>query len=378
MRFDKYSDRVRKSWIEQEFDAWESDPFCRYQHGGGKDGGGGGGYAPPPAPTPPDPYATAAAQGGQDRQTAQTNAIILNPNIKSPYGNIGYDVNSFDVGGQSIYRPTQTITLSPAQQEELAARNKVSQNLGAAGISLSQRLPQSELLAPGTPARPTNIDYSGVSAIPTMEQYASDRNNASKAAYDQQYNLMAPDLEQSRKGLENRLIQSGNPLGSESYNTELDRYERSKNASLQNLANSSVAQGYNVQNQLFNNANVIRNQEIQDAQLGYNTANKIRGDQLAEDQLLRNQQINELAAILQGREAITLPVSGQYNQSALQAPNLAGMVNSNYQGQLGSHNQQMNTYNQQQMQQQQNSYNQGNALTSGLFSLGSAFAGGFF
>jgi hypothetical protein len=370
---------IKKSWVDIEgcFKPWVSDPFCRYQHGGGKDGGGGGSSSPPPAPTPPDPYATAQAQGGQDRQTAQTNALLLNPNVNSPYGNIGYDVNYYNMPGETITRPTQTITLSPAQQEELAARNQVSKNLGQAGINLSQRLPQSELLAPGSPERPTSIDYSKVSAVPTMDQYAADRDKASKSIYEQQYALMAPSFEEERKGLENRLIQTGNPLGSEAYNTQLSGYLRNKDASLQNLANTSVSQGYNVQNQLFNNANIARNQQIQDAQLGYNTANQIRGDQLAENQLLRNQQINELSAILQGREAITLPVGGQYNQNALQAPNIAGMINSNYQGQLGSYNQQMNAYNQQQMQQQQNSYNSGNAMTSGLFSMGSAAMGLF-
>ena len=357
--------KVRKSWSEFDcswFNPWESDPFCIFQHGGGKDGGGGGGYSPPPAP---DPYATAAAQGAQDRKTAQTNALLLNPNIASPYGNIGYDVNNYSIEGENIVRPTQTTTLSPAQQAELEARNQVSKYLGETGINLAKNLPQSQLLAPGTPQRPTSIDYSGVDKVPTMADYDVDRQKASQSAYDQQYALMAPDIEQSRKGLENRLIQTGNPLGSEAYNTEFDRYERNKNASLQNLSNSSVAQGYNVQNQLFNNANIARNQQIQDAQLGYNTASQLRGDQIAENQLLRNQQINELAGILQGREAITLPVGGQYNQNALTAPDLAGMINQNYQNQLSAYNTQY------QADQARNS----GGGSSGLFGIASAFAG---
>jgi hypothetical protein len=327
--------------------------------GGGKGGGGGGGMPPPP-----DPYATASAQGAQDRKTAQTNALLLNPNISSPYGSVGYDVNNYNIDGQDITRPTQTTILSPAQQAELDSRNEISRYLGQSGVSLAQQLPKTQLLAPSTPNRPTSIDYSGIDKVPTMDLYDQQRQIASKAAYDQQYALMAPDMDQARAGMENRLIQTGNPLGSEAYNTEMDRYERNRNASLQNLTNSSVAQGYNVQNQLFNNANIARNQQIQDAQLGYNTANQIRGDQIAENQLLRNQQINELAAMLQGREAITLPVGGQYNQNALQAPNIAGMINSNYQQQLSAYN-----------QQQQRDQARGDSFTSGLFSLGAAGIG---
>ena len=357
--------KVKKSWIELDcpwFNPWESDLFCRFQHGGGKDGGGGGGYSPPPAP---DPVATAAAQGAQDRKTAQTNALLLNPSIAGPYGSIGYDVNNYTIDGDNIVRPTQTTTLSPAQQAELEARNQVSKYLGETGINLAKNLPQSQLLAPDTPARPTSIDYSGVSKVPTMADYDVDRQKASKAAYDQQYSLLAPEYETERKGLENRLIQTGNPLGSEAYNTQMTGYLRQKDAALQNLANTSVSQGYNVQNQLFNNANIARNQQIQDAQLGYNTASQLRGDQIAENQLLRNQQINELAGILQGREAITLPVGGQYNQNALTAPDLAGMIQQNYQNQLSAYNTQY------QADQARNS----GGGSSGLFGIASAFAG---
>lgn len=342
--------------VSEDFEEYDG-PIAHCGGGGGKDGGGGG-YSPP---TPPDPAATAAAQGVQDRKTAQTNALLLNPTISSPYGNIGYDVNQYTIDGDTISRPTQTTTLSPAQQAELDARNKVSGYLSQAGISLAQQLPTSPLLSPNTPARPTSIDYSGVDAAPTMAQYDQDRQNVQKSVYDQQYSLMAPELEQSRKQLENRLIQTGNPLGSEAYNTELDRYERNKNASLQNLTNSAVAQGYNTQSQLFNNANVARQQQIAAAQLPYNTANQLRGDQISEAQLLRNQQINELSALLQGREAVTTPAGAQYNQSALRSPDLAGMTQQNYQNQLGA-------YNTNYSNQQQN----GNAMMSGLFSLGAA------
>lgn len=335
--------------------------------GGGGKGGGGGGYSPPPAP---DPAAVAAAQGQQDRKTAQTNALLLNPSIVNPYGTIGYDVNDYTIDGDNIKRPTQTTTLSPAEQRLLEDRNVVSGLLSKAGIGLANDLPGTKLIAPGTPQRPDSINYDNVSPVPSMNDYSEDAQKAAKSYYDQQYSLLAPDSETQRKALENRLIQTGNPLGSEAYGTEMDRYQRQRDAGLSNLSNAAVSQGYNLQNQLFNNANTARQQQIAMNQLPYNTANQIRQDTISENQLLRNQQINELSALLQGREAISLPVGAQYNQQALTPPDIAGMT---YQG----YNNQLNSYNQMYSQQQQQGYNSGNAFTSGLFSLGSAGLGLF-
>lgn len=328
--------------------------------------GGGGDYSPP---TPPDPTKTAAAQAGQDRATAQTNAVLLNPNVNSPYGTISYDTNSYNVDPSQtqVNRPTQNITLSPDQQANLNSRSQITNYLNQAGIGLAQNMPNSQLLAPNSPQRPTSIDYSNVGAVPTMANYDSDRQKVSQSVYDQQYALMKPELDLQRQGLQNQLAQTGNPLGSESYNTQMDRYYRNTDASLQNLANSAVSQGYNVQNQMFNNANQTMQNTVNMDQLPYNTANQIRGDTISENQNLRNQQINELSSLLQGTQAITNPSSPGYSQNALQSPDLAGMINQQYQSQLSSYN---NAY-----QQQQNS---GNSMMSGLFSLGSSVAPLFF
>ena len=327
----------------------------------GKDGGGGG-YSPPAAP---DPAATAAAQGTQDRKTAMTNAVLLNPNVNSPYGQISYDTNSYNVEDdpKTVNRPTQTTVLSPAQQRQFDARNQISDYLNAAGIGLAQGMPSSQLMAPNTPIRPNSIDYSGVDATPTLDQFEGDRSRVEKSVYDRQMRLMQPDLEQQRKSIEERLVQTGNPLGSESYAKEMDRYDRNYNESLQNLGDRAVLAGADEQNRLFNTANQLKTQQIADAMRPYQTADQLRKDQIAEGQLLRNQQINELSALLQGREAISLPVGAQYNQTALRAPDIAGMTQQAYQSNLANYNAQY------QQQQQAN-----NAQTQGLFGIGSGLA----
>ncbi len=360
----------------KDTDSYERVSESFYDHegpialcGGGGKGGGGGGYSPPPAP---DPAAVAAAQGGQDRATAATNALLLNPSINSPYGQVSYDTNSYNVdpSNTQVNRPTQTITLSPAQQQELDAKNTVSGILSGVGINLANQLPNNALIGPDAPQRPTNIDYSNVGAVPSMSDYSADATKASQAYYDQQYALMAPDMNQQQKLLQNNLIQSGNPVGSEAYDTQTQNYQRQRDASLTNLSNEAVSQGYNLQNQLFNNANTANQQQIAMDQLPYNTANQIRGDTINENQTLRNQNIDELSALLQGTQAINLPTGSQYNQQALTPPNIAGYTYQNY-------NNQLNSYNQMYAQQQAQNNASGNAFTSGLFSLGSSALGLF-
>jgi hypothetical protein len=342
--------------------------------GGGKDGGGGGGYSPPP---PPDPAATAAAQGGQDRATAQTNAVLLNPTIHSPYGNVTYDTNAYttdpSTNAQTINRPTQTVTLSPAQQQQLDMKNQIAGYIGNAGVNLAQSMSGNPIIAPSTPAIPKNIDYSGIDPVSSMNDYQNQANQASKAYYDQAFNLMNPALQQQQRQLQDQLVNSGNPLNSEAYNTQMGNFQRNQDQALTNLADQSVTQGYNLQNQLFNNANLTRANQIQAAQLPYQTAETLQSNDINQQMQLQNQNTNTLAALLQGQQAIQLPSSPGYNQSALQSPNIGQYTQNAYNNQLQAYN---SAYNANQANN--------NAFNSGLFSIGAAAikplfgAGGFF
>lgn len=336
--------------------------ICRGGGGGGKDGGGGGSYSPPP---PPDPAATAAAQGGQDRATAQTNALLLNPSINSPYGTVSYDTNSYTTDpsatAQTINRPSQTVTLSPAQQQQLDMKNRIAGYIGSAGVNLAQSMSGSPIIAPTTPPVPTNINYSNVDSVPNMGDYQNQANQASKSYYDEAYNLMSPALQQQQRQLQDQLVNSGNPLNSEAYNTQMGNFQRNQDQALTNLADQSVTQGYNVQNQLFNNANTTRANQISAAQLPYQTAETLQGNNLNQQMTIQNQNINALAALLNGQQAIQLPSSPGYNQSALQSPNIGQYTQNAY-------NNQLQAYNSAYQANQANS----NAMTSGLFSIGAA------
>lgn len=322
--------------------------------------GGGGSYSPPPAP---DPYVTARAQSQAERKTARSNALLLNPSVESPYGNVSFDTNEDTIDGERIRRPTQRINLSPSQQREFDQRNQISDSLNTAGINLAQRMPNTELRVTQGQPRPQSFDFSNVDQAPNINAFQADRQRVEDSVYNRGLRLLKPQLDQQERALRERLVQTGNPLGSEAYNTEFNRFEQGRGNLLQDLADESVAAGGNEQNRLFEIGNMLRGQQLEDVYRPYQGNEMLRRDQLGEDQLLRNQQINELSALLQGREAISAPQAG-YNQAALRAPDITGLVGQNYANQLNSYNQQ---YQANQARRQ--------GRTSGLFGMGAALAG---
>lgn len=331
-----------------------------YREGFSVSGKGGKGYNPPPAP---DPYVTAQAQSQAERKAARSNALLLNPAIVSPYGNVSYDTNEERIDGDTIRRPTQRINLSPSQQREFDQRSQISEALNTAGVSLAQRMPNTELRVTQGQPRPQSFDFSGVDRAPNINAFQADRQRVEDAVYNRGLRLLKPQLDQQERALRERLVQTGNPLGSEAYNTEFSRFDQGRGNLLQDLADEAVAAGGSEQNRLFEIAQMLRGQQLEDVYRPYQGNEMLRRDQLNEDQLLRNQQINELAALLQGREAISAPQAG-YNQAALRAPDITGLVGQNYANQLNAYNQQ---YQANQARRQ--------GRTSGLFGLGASLAG---
>lgn len=337
------------------------DSFLIANGGGGK-GGGGSSYTPPPAP---DPTATANAQGAQDRQTAQTNAVLLNPNIQSPYGTISYDTNSYNVdnNNNTVNRPTQTITLSPQEQTILNSKLGAGQTIAGGLQPLADYLSKNAVFNPTTPTVPQSIDYSGVSKVPSPSDFSADATKDANAFYSSQTSLLQPQFDQQRRQLSDQLVASGNPLGSEAYTTAMGNFDRDMNTVLGNIADQATVQGYGLQNQEFEQGLQGMNAQIAAAQLPYQTSQTIASNDIAQNQAIENENINALSAFTQGTPAIQNPSGAGYSQNPLSAPNLMGLTSQNYQT---ASNNALQAY-------QINSANN-NAFNSGLFSIGAAVA----
>lgn len=318
------------------------------------------------APTPPNPAHMAQAQTTKDIDTSRLNALFMNPNISSPYGNVSYDVNSQNIGGQNIQRPTQTINLSEPEKRQMEMRNKLSEHLNSAGMNLAQQMPQNPLSGQGFTQR-AGVNLGGISPVSNLNDFGKERENIENAIYKRQMRFLEPELKNREEQLRERLVQTGNPMGTPLHSKEMKNYENYRNEALADLANRATLGGSEEQNRLFNIANMLRGQQTEEAMRPYNVTNQQRQNEMSEAQMLRNQQINELAALLQGREAITQPQGAGYNQLGMRSPDIMGAMQNNYAQQAQNYN---NMFHNQQANR--------NGMMSGLFSLGGSVLGGPF
>lgn len=258
----------------------------------------------PKAPKAPDPAATAAAQTGTNVTTALANAQLGNVNQYGPDGSITYSQS----GGQTFTDPTsgasyfipqynQTTSLSAAQQAIKNQNDKASLNLSTLGNNLSGSL--------GSQLK-DNFKLGNEATEARLMELGRKR--------------LDPVVAQRDEDLRTRLANQGIKAGSDAYSRELNTFNQGTNDAFNQLLLT-----------------------------GRNQANQ---EQLTED----NQRINQISALLGGGQ-VTMPSFGATNNPNLPTVDYAGLVNQNFDQQLGIYNQKM--------QQQQ-------GILGGLFGLGAA------
>lgn len=233
-------------------------------------------------PDAPNPYKTAGAQ-----------ASVSAFNQYSPYGSLTYKKNKWGIPLSS------TTTLSPALKRSFNLTNATRNNL----LGRVRKVSQSPWQMPDN-ARADEV---------------------AKTMFARKMGMINPERERQTAGTRTMLEERGLPIGSEAYQSEMDRM--GKGFGEQELAAS------------------------QDATLAAGAE---------EDRLLRNslteraQPFNELAGFSGGTQ-IGVPPAGNY-----QAPNIGGMIQSNYDDALKS-------------------WQQGQSdLWGGLLKLGTAGVSGYF
>lgn len=260
----------------------------------------------PSAPQPPDPKETAAAQTGTNVATAIANAALKNVNQITPSGNLTYA----ETGSKAIYDPstgsnynvptyTATQTLSPAEQAIFNQTESAKANLGATANQQSGFL-KNYL------ATPANLDDLSKATSDKLFQLGSER--------------LDPRFAQEEDQLRTRLANQGIQEGSTAYDAAMRNFNQGKNDAYNQLA--------------------------------------LTGDQQAFNQALTSRQepINEITALLSGSQ-VSHPDYVNTNMPTIPTTDYAGIVNQNYQDQMGIYNSQLN---------------QSNALMGGMFSLLSA------
>lgn len=289
--------------------------------------GKGGGSAPPA----PDPAATAQAQAQANKEAVLESAKVNQINEVSPYGNLTY---TGEIGSPER---TRTLTLDPAQQQQLEGQRSLANALTSFGNNTLVPQVQSAFNAP--------LDFSGAYGSNTLFGAGADANlNAGaqaveRATFDRGLNLLQPEFDRQEDRLLSRLANQGIPQGTEAFGDAYQQFTSPRDQALENLALSAVGAGRNEQSRMINAGQALRQQDI--------------NEMLTQ----RSQPINELAALLQGAPAINNPQFGNPAQYQVAPGDIQGAIQNQYMGQMSA-------------------YNQGQANRSanlgGLFSLGGA------
>lgn len=272
------------------------------------------GSSAPQAPPPPDPYRVAAAQTGQNVQTAIANSYLGNVNQVGPYGSTTYSQGGTHAmpgpNGETYQVPqfTQTTTLSPEQQKLYDQQTRLGANLNDLALSQTERL-SNHLNKP--------IDFSGLPDI--TNDFSADRTRVEQAMFDR----VAGQNERDYNALENRLTNQGFMRGTQAFTDAMDEHRRGIND--QKLA--------------------ITARGLQEQQGLYGMASNRRAQAMQEMLQARNQPINEISALMGGGQ-VHLPGAQAYQGGNIAAADVAGNVyntaalqQKQYEQQLAQHNQ---------------------------------------
>ena len=235
---------------------------------------GGGESSQPKAQ---DPYQTADAQYKQNIKQAAYEAKLNRYTQNNPLGTISWK----NLGTDKNPNWVQNTSLSPEQQALYNTQMGTQNNLATQAGSYADRL---------------------------KGMLESDPTGG--------------DL-QTRQHVEDALMQRLNPY-----------LEKDQQALQTQLANQGLTYG----GEAYQKAMMDQSQRVNDARLAVISQ---AGDEMARSQgmenLRRNQGISELSALMQGSGNVTLPqYSGATTISGGNAPDIAGLINANYQNQLAA------------------------------------------
>jgi hypothetical protein len=273
---------------------------------------GGGGFLvlgpAPSAPAAPDYRAAAQETAAGNIDAARLATAANRVNQVTPYGNLSYAITGADPYGNPTWTATQT--LSPAQQQLLDYQNQTSLGLGRLA---GQGLGYVENML-NTPFDVSKLPSTGFNPSQTYQE-----------AYMQR---LAPQLQQGREQLQQRLANQGIDIGSTAYDRAMMQQAQREN----DLLAAATTQGFGVGQQARQSA-------------------------LQEQAYLRNEPLNTLSAVRTGAQVQGPQFVNSAQQATTAGPDILGAAQMGYNAQMGDFNAKQAA--------------QAN-LNQGLFSLGSS------
>tara|TARA_R110002111_G_scaffold262327_1_gene338013 strand:+ start:318 stop:1286 length:969 start_codon:yes stop_codon:yes gene_type:complete len=236
------------------------------------------------APKAPDPYETAAAQAGMNRDTAITQQQLNQTNQYNPWGSVEYaqtGTEGFtDSQGNWVETPTysQTTTLTPEQQAIFDQTQAAEGNI--AGIANEQ----SAFLK----------DY-------LNEPFSFENSDAEQWAYDLASPRIMQQQGQNEASLRSTLANKGIREGSAAWDAEMSRMTNANTDQMNQLALTG------------------------------------RGQAFSEALAQRNQPLNEITALLSGSQVSNpAQMSGATPQTGVGGVDYTGLVKDNYKAEVAN------------------------------------------
>ena len=288
------------------------------------------GKSTPSAPAAPDPYATAAAQGAMNKDTAVAQSLLNQVNEYTPYGNSVYTKRGDPVDG--IQQFDRTTTLNPEQQAIVDQQTAISGQLNT--------LAGDQITRVGT-SLADPYSYEGMPNAPVAD--AAARQQTIDAMYNQYESRLNPQFADAQTALETQLANQGIMAGSDAYTKAMESQGRTRNDAYQSAQNAAITGGGTEQSRLFGLQANARERAIQE--YAYE----------------RGMPLNEAIALMGGSGGVTMPSFSPTPQTGVSGTDFIGAQNS-------SNAMASNQYNQQN--------NARNAAMGGLFGLGGMVGGG--
>ena len=246
-------------------------------------------------PAPPDPVAVSNAQASANSAAVRESALMNQIGQSTPYGDLFY---TGEIGGPD--RKVHT-TLAPAQQAMLDQQNDASLQYG--------EIAKNQLGAVANQFS-SPIDLLSLGPVPQAGQEAWQKSFDTLVARNQ------PRADRERDAMMTQLSNQGLDAGGAAYGTAMDEYNRAQSDFA--LAAQQAAMGQQTQQ--------------------YNLDSAAYGQRLGALMTERNQPLNELAALASGQQIQNPGFQGQSNYNVAAAP-IADAIYGNYQGQMNSYNQ---------------------------------------
>jgi hypothetical protein len=309
------------------------------------------------APAAPNPNAVISAQTGANADTARLNANLNRSDTYTPFGSV-----TFQDLGNDRWQSQQT--LSPGMQTLLDQQVNIGQGVNSAAQSRLNNLDNSPFSLQGIDPYQSSIDMGGLMEMPGQESLDAYARNAEKSVYDRSATRLDDQFGRGEDQLRTRLANQGITQGSEAYSAAMKDFSYGRNDAYQGAETNAITQGSALRSSLLADSLTGRQQGLSERYNAANFANQGRSQQINDQLLQRTQGLNELAALLQGQQAINTPQAQNGGQVNVGAPDVGGAYGL-------SQAAQQNAFNQKKQSQ--------NAAFGGLAGLaGGALAGGYF